>query len=626
MNVFELPGRIASIISQHPLLERLLVASLELVVVTAVVLAIIRVARIKSNRVIAILWLVALAKPLLSLAAGAPAPVWNAGVLGIAPTATVAEAGIARDGELITGSATAGSGALTAAIAHTAAKGVFPPVDPAKAAVGTWLIGVAIMALLSIADRLRIRRLVASASPPSRDIEALYRQAGGGPHRTRLPRLLITDRLESPAIAGTFSPVVFLPAWMAENANRERIMWSLRHELTHWRHRDHLAGFLGELSRILFYFHPLVWWIGRQWKVATEIACDQAMVNTRGDARRYAEQLYQILTRVHTRRRIMLANGLFATRTQIGKRIELLLKSSPAGRRGRAIPAAVFLALFAAMVFTLGVEISPAAGPGTTTIKAKDKDKDKKTTIEIVSDDNSKVTMVIEGAVEFDEDKGGIAAIAPGGSFEVTEKKDGVKRELVVKPGDGDELTYEYEVDGKSRPFDDEAGEWLNDILGTMNVIGSTDLAFFGDSDYHFSHPVVVKKIGDDSFSIRIVEDGDKIDIISDHSKGTVVELKTIDEGDGSRIWISTRGRSAWVDDSRVTVKISNDGTTRIALTKDDVKHELEMVPGSAGRPDYIYKVDGEIRPYDDEAKKVFEKYLHFLEEGIELNVKGERI
>ncbi len=624
MNVFELPGRIATIMAQHPLLERLLVASLELVVVTAVVLAIIRVARIKSNRVIALLWLVALTKPVLSLAAGAPAPIWNAGVLGIAPSASVADAGIARDVEWITESATVGSGALTAAIGHTAAKSVLPPVDPAKAAVGTWLVGVAIMALLSIADRLRIRRLVASASPPSRDIEALYRQAGGVRHKARLPKLLITDQLESPAIAGTFSPVVFLPAWMAENADRERIMWSLRHELTHWRHRDHLAGFLGEVSRVLFYFHPLVWWIGRRWKVTTEIACDQAMVTTRGDARRYAEQLYQILTRVHTRRQIMLANGLFATRTQIGKRIELLLKSSPAGRRGRAIPAAVFLALFAAMVFTLGVEISPAAGPGTTTIKAKDKDK--KTTIEMVSDDDSKVTMVIEGVVEFDKDKGGIAAIAPGGSFEVTEKKDGVKRELVVKPGDGDELTYEYEVDGKSRPFDDKAREWLNDILGTMNVSGSTDLAFFGDSDYHFSHPVVVKKVGDDSFSIRIVGDGDKVDIYRDDSKGAYVELKDIDEGDFTRVWISTKKLSARVDDSRVTVKISNDGTTRIALTKDGVKHELEMVPGSAGRPDYIYKVDGEIRPYDDEAKKVFEKYIHLLENGIELNVKGERI
>jgi hypothetical protein len=159
-----------------------------------------------------------------------------------------------------------------------------------------------------------------------------------------------------------------------------------------------------------------------------------------------------------------------------------------------------------------------------------------------------------------------------------------------------------------------------------MNVSGSTDLAFFGDSDHHFSHPVVVKKVGDDSFSIRIVEDGDKIDIFSDDSRGAIVELKTIDEGDGSRIWISTRGHSARIDDGPVTVKISNDGTTRIALTKDGVKHELEMVPGSAGRPDYIYKVDGEIRPYDDEAKKVFEKYLHLLEDGIELNVKGERI
>ena len=122
------------------------------------------------------------------------------------------------------------------------------------------------------------------------------------------------------------------------------------------------------------------------------------------------------------------------------------------------------------------------------------------------------------------------------------------------------------------------------------------------------------------------LEDGNKVDIYRDDSKGAVVELKTIDEGDGSRIWITTKGNSARIDDSRVKVRISDDGTTRITLVKDGVKHDLEMVAGSAGRPDYIYKVDGEIRPYDDEAKKVFEKYIHLLEDGIELNVKGERI
>ena len=55
--------QLLSALSRHPLLERLLIASVELVVVTAVVLAIIHVARVKSNRVVSLLWLVALAKP-----------------------------------------------------------------------------------------------------------------------------------------------------------------------------------------------------------------------------------------------------------------------------------------------------------------------------------------------------------------------------------------------------------------------------------------------------------------------------------------------------------------------------------------------------------------------------------
>src|SRR5580692_4577100 len=56
----------------HPLLERLFFGSLELAVLALLVLAAIRIGRIRSPRLTALLWLLVLGKPLVSLAIGSP--------------------------------------------------------------------------------------------------------------------------------------------------------------------------------------------------------------------------------------------------------------------------------------------------------------------------------------------------------------------------------------------------------------------------------------------------------------------------------------------------------------------------------------------------------------------------
>ncbi|MCK4775935.1 MAG: hypothetical protein KAT30_14155, partial [Candidatus Krumholzibacteria bacterium] len=88
MNIDAMIQRVFTVAAGHPVLERLLVASLELIAVTFVVWAIIRIARVRSNRVISLLWLVVLANTIFGLAFGEPAPVINFGSLNVAATST----------------------------------------------------------------------------------------------------------------------------------------------------------------------------------------------------------------------------------------------------------------------------------------------------------------------------------------------------------------------------------------------------------------------------------------------------------------------------------------------------------------------------------------------------------
>ena len=140
----------------------------------------------------------------------------------------------------------------------------------------------------------------------------------------------------------------------------KRLSWSLRHELTHWKARDPWANALRRLFQILFFFHPAAWWAGKQWKEAMELACDRALVRSEHDVTEYVEELYALLTAVQHRRRLGLAGGLFATRTQLGRRIATLL-TTPLRFSGRLSRGALAgLAIFAVACFSLGARFAPA--------------------------------------------------------------------------------------------------------------------------------------------------------------------------------------------------------------------------------------------------------------------------
>jgi beta-lactamase regulating signal transducer with metallopeptidase domain len=620
MNSIQLLHQLLAALSRHPFLERLLIASLELAVVTAVVVAIIHVARVRSNRVVSLLWLVALAKPVVSLLAGTPAPVWNAASLSpqvSTETVVVARPGVGNWGN--------GAPAVPAPPAFPVEAAPRTRIDAARTAKAVWLAGALLMVLLSVADRLRIRKLLAAATKPPPEIYAIYERAAAPLGGRRPPRLLITDRLESPAIVGTLYPVVLLPAWMTRKRDRDRVLWSLRHELSHWRHRDHFAGFVGEISRILFFFHPLVWWIGRKWKVAAEIACDQAMVATRGDARRYAEQLYQILARVHTRRQIMLVNGLFATRTQIGKRIELLLKSRPQVHAGRTVPAALFVLVFGVLVFSLGAELSPQADPGKIVLKTAGEGGHNVVTTIHDSDDGHDKFIKTRGKVKFNDDHTDVVSISPDGSFTVAEVRDGVERKLKIEPSRDGTLKYLYEVDDEERPFDDEARRWFREMLQDIDLDGNPKIIIGTRPTIRIKKPIVVDDMDDSHVTLRIVKGDEIVDIYRTSDDDETVDIM-VKRDDDDGVWITTTTDVVNRTGDLVKFKIDRDGLIRITVMKDGDKHELETRAGDGDQTEYIYKLNGEVRPYDEKAKKIFDKYMNILEDGIELNVKGERI
>ncbi|MHC4405871.1 MAG: M56 family metallopeptidase, partial [Planctomycetota bacterium] len=357
MNASDAYRTLVSLATENWLIERLFFASLEFAVLAVFLGSLIFLLRLKSARLTSFLWLLVLAKPLVSLTVGSPIPV----VPLFVPSSRAASAahdivppaetvGLTDEqvlpgepvGIRLTQLAPEVSYRATetwenapeqslvdgpAPVASQPGTSQLPEIHAGQVMVGVWLVGFIYFAVGELLSHIRARRLVASSTPPnlklSNQFAELTKQLGG----RRIPTLRITDQLESPALVGVFWPVILIPAWLARDGskNRSTLTWSLRHELMHWKLGDPIANLIPRVAQILFFFHPAAWWAGKRCRAAMELACDRALVATEAEARDYAEGLYHVLSAMHNPRRPALSTSLFATRTQIGRRIAVLL-------------------------------------------------------------------------------------------------------------------------------------------------------------------------------------------------------------------------------------------------------------------------------------------------------------
>jgi uncharacterized protein (TIGR03435 family) len=66
------------------------------------------------------------------------------------------------------------------------------------------------------------------------------------------------------------------------------------HELCHVRRRDNLATVIHMAVEVVFWFHPLVWWLGTRLMEERQQACDEEVLRTGGEPGVYAEGILKI--------------------------------------------------------------------------------------------------------------------------------------------------------------------------------------------------------------------------------------------------------------------------------------------------------------------------------------------
>jgi uncharacterized protein (TIGR03435 family) len=99
------------------------------------------------------------------------------------------------------------------------------------------------------------------------------------PLRLDIPLKVMSTSLPlEPGVFGIFKPALLLPEGILERLTPAQLRSILAHELCHVRRRDNFAAALHMTVEAIFWFHPLVWWIGSRLMEERERACDEEVL------------------------------------------------------------------------------------------------------------------------------------------------------------------------------------------------------------------------------------------------------------------------------------------------------------------------------------------------------------
>ena len=136
----------------------------------------------------------------------------------------------------------------------------------------------------------------------------------------------VTEAVPTPCVFGFFRPAVYLTPEAAKEPQVRRHV--LEHELTHYRHFDHVWSVLRSLCLVLHWYNPLVWIAAKVSRADAELACDEGSLARLGEDQRgdYGRTLIGLTCSAPISDLLITATTMTGSAGSIRERIKLLMK------------------------------------------------------------------------------------------------------------------------------------------------------------------------------------------------------------------------------------------------------------------------------------------------------------
>lgn len=222
-----------------------------------------------------------------------------------------------------------------------------------------WLAGAGggfvYLAVLYTAMRRRFR---ASASAPSARLLALFEDTKAEVGVNSDIKLTCPYDYGAPSLM--FPKTIIMPAGAILAMNDEQIAFALRHELTHYKRRDHIICMLLAALGIVYWFNPFVWAALRYIRADMETACDASVVKrlSAEGKRRYASLIVSLFARP-ARGRLVLGMAQPNVRKAAERRVKGIFMKDDS-KTGAKLVSALLAAVLLLTCFTTACQPTPA--------------------------------------------------------------------------------------------------------------------------------------------------------------------------------------------------------------------------------------------------------------------------
>lgn len=135
----------------------------------------------------------------------------------------------------------------------------------------------------------------------------------------------LCDKVDTPCLFGLFRPAIYLTSDVASDARTMR--HAVEHEMTHYRHKDHIWAILRCVCLAVHWYNPLVWCAAILSRNDAELSCDDSTIRRLGESER-AEYGRTLLRLTCEKRTAILTTATTMTGSgrSIKERIALIVK------------------------------------------------------------------------------------------------------------------------------------------------------------------------------------------------------------------------------------------------------------------------------------------------------------
>ncbi|MEX0728327.1 MAG: M56 family metallopeptidase [Planctomycetaceae bacterium] len=166
----------------------------------------------------------------------------------------------------------------------------------------TWFLVIWTVGFLGQCARIvyhwaRLKRVLRNASSPDERLDALVREAAHKLNVAGMIRTVLTEFTISPFVCGVIRPTLVFSKEVVTSLSDAQLRSVLLHELAHVKRKDLLFGWIPEICRLVWFFHPAVHYAVYRMRLECELACDQlAMLHSGSSSGDYADTLIQVVS------------------------------------------------------------------------------------------------------------------------------------------------------------------------------------------------------------------------------------------------------------------------------------------------------------------------------------------